>query len=170
MMKMDLIKRTEVLSAEKDLKAIRKALENISDKIAPVSKETNVVVANGLDPFFGKIHMSEKHMDAWNKEFDYIGVSLVGLMEECAELQQAASKYYREYRYTDHAHCSAERAAMIEEMAHVLIDIRMICHALEISPEDIQKEIMKKYPGGYLGKEDYYADNAKYVSVDCSCD
>lgn len=167
---MDLIKRTEVLSAEKDLKAIRKALESISDKIVPVSKDTDVVVANGLDPFFGKIHMSQKHMDAWDKEFDAIGVSLVGLMEECAELQKASSKYYREYRYTDHAHCAAEKSEMIEEMAHVLIDIRMICNDLDISPDDIQQEIIKKYPEGYSGKEDFYANNAKYVSVDCGCD
>lgn len=167
---MDLIKRTEVLSAERDLRAIKAALEKIASGIAPVSKETNVVVANGLDPFFGKIHMSQTHMDAWAGDFNAIYLALVGLMEESAELQQASSKYYRKFRDVGfHGQCATERAAMIEEMAHVLIDIRMICHALEISPEDIQKEIMKKYPGGYLGKEDYYADNAKYVSVDCSC-
>lgn len=167
---MDLIKRTEVLSAEKDLKAIRKALESISDKIAPVSKETNVVVANGLDPFFGKIYMSEKHMNAWDKEFNNEYITFVGLMEECAELQQAASKYYRKYRDTDHEHCAAEKAAIIEEMAHVLIDIRMICNGLGISPDNIQQEIFKKYPEGYSEKEDFYVNNVKYFSVDCSCD
>ena len=154
------LNRTEELEIKRDLGRIRKALEDISDKVVPVSKNTQVVVKDG-DPFFGKIHMSQAHMDAWDKEFDTTCLSMVGLMEECAELQQAASKYYRKYRITDDTHCAAERAAMIEEMAHVLIDIRMICHDLDISPEEIQQEIYKKYPDGY-DVTTYMADNAPY--------
>ena len=142
------LNRTEELDIKKDIKGIKKALENIASGIVPV-KTTTPVVTKYSDPFFGKIHMSEKHIDAWIKEFDSDYVSLVGLMEECAELQQAASKYYRKYRTTTHANCTAEKAAMIEEITHVLIDIRMICHNLDISPEDIQQEIYKKYPNGY---------------------
>ena len=89
-------------------------------------------------------------MDAWCEEFNATCISLVGLMEECAELQQAASKYYRKYRNSQgRAYCTTEKAAMIEEMAHVLIDIRMLCDGLDISPEEIQQEIFKKYPNGY---------------------
>ena len=142
------LNRTEELEMKRDLGRIRKALEDISDKVVPVSKNTQVVVKDG-DPFFGKIHMSQAHMDAWERDFNSDYIKLVGLMEECAELQQAASKYYRKYRDTDHNHCAAERAAMIEEMAHVLIDIRMICNGLDISPDAIQQEIYKKYPDGY---------------------
>lgn len=161
------LNRTEELEIKKDLGRIRKALEDISDKIVPVKPTTQVVVKDG-DPFFGKIHMSDVHMAAWIKEFDSDYVSLVGLMEECAELQQASSKYYRKYRDTDNPHCTAEKEAMIEEIAHVLIDIRMICHNLDISPGDVQQEIYKKYPDGY-DLTTYMAENKPYYMerVDC---
>lgn len=143
------LNRTEELEIKKDIKGIKKALESIASGIVPVKPTTQVVVKDG-DPFFGNIHMSIAHMDAWDKEFDADVLGFIGLMEECAELQQAASKYYRKYRDSvDHDHCDAERAAMIEEMAHVLIDIRMICRDLCISPDVIQQEIYKKYPDGY---------------------
>lgn len=142
------LNRTEELEIKKDIKGIKEALKDIASGIVPVKPTTQVVVKDG-DPFFGKIHMSQVHMDAWEKDFNSDYVKLVGLMEECSELQQAASKYYRTYRDTDHRHCVAERAAMIEEMAHVLIDIRMVCDGLDISPEEIQQEFYKKYPDGY---------------------
>lgn len=142
------LNRTEELEIKKDIKGIKKALENIASGIVPVKPTTQVVTKDG-DPFFGKIHMSQAHMDAWRSDFNGDYVKLVGLMEECAELQQAASKYYRTYRDTDHDHCAAEKAAMTEEIAHVMIDIRMICDALDISPEEIQQEFYKKYPEGY---------------------
>ena len=154
------LNRTEELDIKRDIKGIKKALENIASGIVPVKPTTQVVVKDG-DPFFGKIHMSQAHMDAWEKDFNSDYVKLVGLMEECAELQQAASKYYRTYRDTDHSHCVAERAAMIEEMTHVLIDIRMVCDTLGISPEEIQQEIYKKYPDGY-DVVTYMADNKPY--------
>jgi len=169
---MDLIKRTEVLSAERDLKAIRKALESISDKIAPVSKETNVVVSNGLDPFFGKIYMSQEHLDAYMLDADSIKKQSVFLIEELSELQQAITKGLKHDLFLGTMGDAHDRDNFIEEVAHVLICIDGICTWLGIKPEDIQKEIYKKYPDGYSGieKEDYYSDNAKYVSVDCSCD
>ena len=159
------LNRTEELEIKKDIKGIKKALENIASGIVPVKPTTQVVVKDG-DPFFGKIHMSQAHMDAWDKEFDCKinadVLGFIGLMEECAELQQAASKYYRKYRDSmDHDHCDAERAAMIEEMAHVLIDIRMICHDLCISPDAIQQEIYKKYPDRY-DVTILFADNKPY--------
>lgn len=142
------LNRTEELEIKKDIKGIKKALDTIASGIVPIKSATQAVDKDG-DPFFGKIHMPQAHMDAWEKDFNSDYVKLVGLMEECSELQQAASKYYRKFRDTDHDHCDAERAAMIEEMAHVLVDIRMICHDLCISPDAIQQEIYKKYPDGY---------------------
>lgn len=142
------LNRTEELEIKKDIKGIKKALEDIARGIVPVKSATQAVDKDG-DPFFGKIHMSQAHMAAWDREFDTTCLSMIGLMEECAELQQAASKYYRKYRITDDAYCAAEKTAMIEEMAHVLVDIRMVCHDLNISPEEIQQEFYKKYPEGY---------------------
>lgn len=155
------LNRTEELEIKRDFGRIRKALEEISDKIVPAEPTTQVVVKDG-DPFFGKIHMSQEHMDAWDKEFNTPWFTSVGLMEECAELQQATSKYYRKYRVTlGHEYCAAEKAAMIEEMAHVLVDIRMVCNNLHISPEEIQQEIYKKYPDGY-NLTTYMAENKPY--------
>lgn len=154
------LNRTEELEIKKDIKGIKKALDTIASGIVPVKSATQVVVKDG-DPFFGKIHMSKEHMDAWEGEFDSDCLALVNLMEECAELQQASSKYYRKYRNTVHANCISEKAAMTEEIAHVMIDIRMICDALDISPEAIQQEIYKKYPDGY-DLTTYMADNEPY--------
>ena len=154
------LNRTEELEIKKDIKGIKKALEDIASSIVPVKPTTQVVVKNG-DPFFGKIHMSQEHVAAWDQEFDSVCVELIGLMEECAELQQAASKFYRKYRTEGPSHCADKRAAMIEEMAHVLIDIRAICNDLDISPEEIQQEFYKKYPDGY-DLTTYMADNKPY--------
>lgn len=154
------LNRTEELEMKRDLGRIRKALEDISDKVAPVKPTTQVVVKDG-DSFFSKIHISKEHVAAWEGEFDTTCLALVNLMEECAELQQAASKYYRHYRISTHANCVSEKKAMIEEMAHVLIDIRAICNDLDISPEEIQQEIYKKYPDGY-DTTILLADNVPY--------
>ena len=143
------LNRTEELDIKKDIKGIKKALEDIARGIVPVKPTTQVVVKDG-DPFFGKIHMSQAHIDKLDDEFESDCLALVNLMEECAELQQAASKYYRKYRDSlVHERCADKKAAMVEEMAHVLIDIRMICTNFGISPGEIQQEIYKKYPDGY---------------------
>lgn len=158
------LNRTEELEIKKDIKGIKKALESIASGIVPVKPTTQVVVKDG-DPFFGKIHMSQAHMDAWDEQFNTTRLALVGLMEECAELQQAASKYYRKYRdFLCHPSCATERAAMIEEMTHVLIDIRMVCEELNITPGEIQREIYKKYPDGY-DLTVMMADNEPYYYV-----
>lgn len=145
--------RPEEVSIKNDIKEIAKSLATIASSIPNTKTEKTEVYVEDCDPFFGKIHISKKHIAALLRGFDNTFLALVSLMEECAELQQAASKYYRMYRNTDHEHCSAEKAAMIEETTHVLIDIRMICCILDISPEDIQQEIYKKYPDGYKEKE-----------------
>lgn len=146
------LNRTEELEIKKDIKGIRKAIEDIASGIVPVKPTTQVVV-NG-DPFFGKIHISDKHLDALKEEYGYkVTLSEVGLMEECSELTQALSKRIRAtYPKKDN---------IIEEMAHVIICMRLVCLQLNISPEDIQKEIYKKYPDGY-DITVYMADNEPY--------
>lgn len=155
------LNRTEELDIKKDIKGIKKALEDIARGIVPVKSATQAADKD-VDPFFGKIHMSKEHMDALEGVFDSDCLALVSLMEECAELQQAASKYYRKYRNSDHAHCAREKDIMIEEIAHVLIDIRMICDFTGISPEEIQQEIYKKYPDGYNLIGTYADDKLEY--------
>ena len=63
-------------------------------------------------------------------------------MEECSELIQALSKQIRYNTGIDLKH-------VVEEMAHVIICIRLICRIYDIDPNDIKKEIMRKYPEGY---------------------
>ena len=153
------LNRTEELEMKRDLGRIRKALEDISDKVAPVKPTTQVVVKDG-DPFFGKIHMSQAHMDAYTTEFDASFKQIIILMEECAELQQILSKSIRHTTYLD-SRCGSDRANLIEEITHVLISIRMVCREFGITPEEIQQEIYKKYPDGY-DVTILFADNKPY--------
>lgn len=141
------LNRTEELEIKKDIKGIKKALENIASGIVPVKPTTQVVVKDG-DPFFGKIHMSEAHMDAYTSEFDVSFKQMIILMEECAELQQVLSKSIRHTTYLDER-CGTDRKNLIEEITHVLISTRMVCKEFGITPEEIQQEIYKKYPNGY---------------------
>lgn len=144
------LSRPEEVSIKNDIHEIARSLATIALSMPDTATaKTETAVKDGYS-FFGKIHMSQAHMDAWVRDFNAIYPGLVNLMEECAELQQASSKYYRKFRDEGfNEKCAVERRAMIEEIAHVLIDIRMISHALDISPEEIQQEICKKYPEGY---------------------
>jgi len=143
------LSRPEEVSVKNDIHEIARSLATIASSIPNTATAKTESAVKDIDSFFGKIHMSQAHMEAWERDFNSGYVMLVGLMEECSELQQAASKYYRKYRNSDHRHCSEERAAIIEEMAHVLIDIRMACNSLGITPGEIQQEFYKKYPEGY---------------------
>ena len=144
------LSRPEEIRIKDDIHEIARSLATIASSVPNTATEKTKSAVKDGDSFFGKIHMSQAHMDAFNEEFDATCLALVSLMEECAELQQAASKYYRKFRDSPgHVYCATERASMIEEMAHVLIDIRMACNRLDIKPEEIQQEIYKKYPEGY---------------------
>lgn len=153
------LNRTEELEMKRDLGRIRKALEDISDKVVPVKPTTQVVVKDG-DPFFGKIHMSQAHINAYTTEFKTPIGQMIILMEECAELQQILSKSIRHTTYLD-SRCGSDRANLIEEITHVLISTRMVCDEFDITPEEIQQEIYKKYPDGY-NVTIHFADNAPY--------
>lgn len=147
------LNRTEELEIKRDIKGIKKALDTIASGIVPVKPTTQVVVKNG-DPFFGKIHISDKHLDALREEYGYkVSLSEVGLMEECSELIQALSKRIRA--------TNPKKDNIIEEMAHVITCMRLVCLQLQIKPEEIQQEIYKKYPEGY-DVTVYTADNEPY--------
>lgn len=140
------LSRPEQIAIKNDIHAMAKALETISlvmpdDKKVAIENENN-----NTDEFFGKLYISEKHLDALKEEYGYkVTLSEVGLMEECSELIQALSKRIRAtYPKKDN---------VIEEMAHVITCIRLVCLQLNISPDDIQQEIYKKYPDGYKEKE-----------------
>ena len=144
------LSRPEEVNIKNDIHEIARSLATIASSIPDTATaKTESTVENCDSLFFAKLHMSQAHMDAWEEEFDSDCLALVNLMEECAELQQAASKYYRKYRNTTHEFCIEQKSKMVEEIAHVLIDIRMVCDVLDISPEEIQHEFYKKYPEGY---------------------
>lgn len=153
------LNRTEELEIKRDLGRIRKALEDISDKIVPVKPTTQVVV-NGTDPFFGKIHMSVAHLEAYDADYQTRTLKMIALIEECSELQQALTKMYKSQ---DQAYLNGggSRANLIEEMAHVMICIKCLAEDLNISADAIQQEIFKKYPDGY-DTTVYMADNEAY--------
>ena len=147
------LNRTEELEIKKDIKGIKKALEDIASGIVPVKPTTQVVVKDG-DPFFGNLHISDKHLEALKEEYGYkVTLSEVGLMEECSELIQALSKRIRA--------TTPKKDNIIEEMAHVITCMRLVCLQLNISPDAIQQEIYKKYPDGY-DITTYTADNIPY--------
>lgn len=156
------LNRTEELEIKRDLGRIRKALEDISDKVVPVSKNTQVVVKDG-DPFFGKIYMSVPHLEACNAAYQTRTLKMIALIEECSELQQALTKMYKSQ---DQAYLNGgySRANLIEEMAHVMICIKMLSQAFNISADAIQQEIYKKYPDGY-DLAITMADNKSYYYV-----
>lgn len=152
---MELLNRTEVLTLKKDFSKMAKAMEAIAAKLPSTSaSEKSESVSDGSDPFFGKLHISDKHLDALKEEYGYkVTLSEVGLMEECSELIQALSKRIRA--------TNPKKDNIIEEMAHVITCIRLVCLQLQIKPEDIQREIYKKYPDGY-DITVYMADNEPY--------
>ena len=138
------LNRTEELEIKKDIKGIKKALENIAHNLSPASTDTESADTESpiSDPFFGKIRISEEHLGVLKDEYgDKVTLSEVGLMEECSELIQALSKRIRAI--------NPKKDNIIEEMAHVITCIRLVCLQLGIKPEEIQQEIYKKYPDGY---------------------
>lgn len=63
------------------------------------------------------------------------------LIEECGELISVLSKHHnREYLEDFNTY----RERVIEEMTHVLVSMNMVCPLLNISEEDIKREIMRK--------------------------
>lgn len=145
------LSRPEEVTIKNDIHEIAKSLATIASSMPNNTTEKKENNVKDGDPFFGKIHISDKHLEALREEYGYkVTLSEVGLMEECSELIQALSKRIRA--------TNPNKDNIIEEMAHVIICIRLVCLQLNISPDDIQQEIMKKYPEGYEEKENCDVD------------
>lgn len=74
------------------------------------------------------------------------------LIEECGELISVLAKH-QNYKYMDDF--DEYRQRVIEEMTHVLVSINMVCPLLNISEEDIQKEVMRKASIGGFDTSSY---------------
>lgn len=94
------------------------------------------------DPFYGGIYVDQKHLDAWQKEFDTEQKAADSLVEEMAELIQAINKQRR-------SNTKKNKDAIVEEMAHVLISLRGLCRYKMITPHEIEKQIQAKWPAAY---------------------
>ena len=134
------LSRPEELRIKDDIHEIAKSLGTIASSIPDTATEKTKKPDDG---FFEHLYISVDHLYAVDASYNDNGKMVcVGLMEECSELIQALSKHIRYGNGIDLKH-------VIEEMAHVIICIRLVCSIYEIDPSDIQKEIMRKYPEGY---------------------
>ena len=138
------LSRPEEIRIKDDIHEIAKSLATISSTLTDITiSETTEKKDSIVDSFFGGLYISNEHLDAVCESYGNIGnMACVGLMEECSELIQALSKQIRYNTGIDLKH-------VVEEMAHVIICIRLICRIYDIDPNDIKKEIMRKYPEGY---------------------
>jgi len=139
------LSRPEEVTIKNDIHEIAKSLATIASSIPDTATEKT---KKPYDDFFEHLYISGKHLDAVDALYDNTGkvaygkMACVGLMEECSELIQALSKRIRYGTGIDLKH-------VVEEMAHVIVCIRLVCDIYNIEPSDIQKEIMRKYPEGY---------------------
>lgn len=87
------------------------------------------------------IKIPENHIDQYLEKFgdglDQIDI----LQEECAELIKALSKYKRSLGHFTNVDPIEN---VIEEMTHVAISSEIVAKILNISSDDIQREIDKK--------------------------
>lgn len=102
------------------------------------------------DDFYSAIYIAPEHIKAWRGEFHTLTMEEISLIEEMAELTKAISKLYRKENSSIADEC---KAAVTEEMAHVIISIKGLAYYLGINQEDIQAEIKKKWPAAYEKEE-----------------
>lgn len=143
------LSRPEEVNIKNDIHEIAKSLATISSTLTDLTiTEATEKKDSIVDSFFGGLYVSDDHLDAVYESYDCNGkMACVGLMEECSELIQALSKLLRYNVETiGERHIKLH---VLEEMAHVIICIRLVCYIYKIEPNDIQKEIMKKYPEAY---------------------
>ncbi len=136
------LSRPEAVNIKNDIHDIARSLATIASSIPDTATEKTKKPDDG---FFEHLYISVDHLYAVDASYNNNGkMACVGLMEECSELIQALSKHIRYGTGIDLKH-------VVEEIAHVIICIRLICNVYGIEPSDIQKEIMRKYPEGYKG-------------------
>lgn len=134
------LSRPEEVNIKNDIHEIAKSLSIIASSIPNTATEKTKLPSN---EFFEHLYISDLHLNAVDASYNNAGkIACVGLMEECSELIQALSKQVRYGTFIDKGH-------VVEEMAHVIICIRLVCSIYEIDSSDIQKEIIRKYPEGY---------------------
>lgn len=88
------------------------------------------------------INIPEGHVDQYIEMFGKNPLEQMDILqEECAELIKALSKYKRSLRHYTVANPIDN---VIEEMTHVAISSEIVARLLQITPEDIQKEVNRK--------------------------
>lgn len=91
------------------------------------------------------INIPDEHVDQYIKIFKNKDVQLDILQEECSELIKAISKYKRSIMSPGVGNCVKEPLdGIIEELTHVAISSEIVARILDITEEDIQKEVDKK--------------------------
>lgn len=136
------LSRPEEVNIKNDIHEIAKSLATIASSIPDTTTEKTKLQSN---EFFEHLYISNLHLNAVDALYNNAGkMACIGLMEECSELIQALSKQVRYGTFIEKGH-------VVEEMAHVIICIRLVCDIYKIDPSDIQKEIIRKYPEGYKG-------------------
>lgn len=89
-----------------------------------------------IDEYHGICDIPPKHIKKYGEIYGYGMDQLDILQEECAELIQAISKFKREKE--------GSRDKIVEEMTHVAISSEMCCRVLDISKEEILREVRRK--------------------------
>lgn len=134
------LSRPEAVNIKNDIHEIARSLATIASSVPNTATAKTESTVNN---FFGQLYISDAHLNAVDASYNNAGkIACIGLMEECSELIQALSKRVRYGTGIDTEH-------VVEEMAHVIICIRLVCDIYDIEPGDIQKEIVAKYPEGY---------------------
>lgn len=118
-----------------------------------------------VDPFYGHIHMSPKHVKTYIEDSGYSNQGqMIITIEECSELQKALTKSLRSCDF--YIEDDFNRKSVIEEIAHVLISIKVLCASANINPGDIMNEIFKKCPDSYDLDTAIINGKQMYVEVD----
>ena len=93
-------------------------------------------MAEIINEYVGIVNISPEHIKKYGEIYGYGMDQLDILQEECAELIQAISKFKREKE--------GSRDKIVEEMTHVAISSEMCCRVLDISKEEILREVRRK--------------------------
>ncbi len=118
-----------------------------------------------VDPFYGYIHMSPKHVKTYLEDPRYSNLNqMIITIEECSELQKALTKSLRGCDF--HIEDGSNRDSVIEEIAHVLISIKVLCASANIHPGDVMNEIFKKCPSCYDLDTAVINGKQMYVEID----
>lgn len=158
---------------EKTLKEKIEEIDRLYDENESLREAVNMwknlhTLGHGLlvkDDLFGHIYIAPDHLKAACRQFPSLEDRLNSLAEECSELAQACLKKNRDLHewdswvrgqsgLEDFSGSPRYRRAytfdnLTDEMAHVLICMKMVCSGSSISDTSIQARIEDKYPIAY---------------------